>query len=43
MISGMVECTTCINCGTKITEYYHDGYKGNRGKCTNCGVDFPLE
>jgi len=34
---------TCINCGTEITEYYHKGYEGNRGKCPNCGVDFPLE
>ncbi len=35
--------TTCINCGVEITEYYHEGYKGNRGKCPSCGVDFPLE
>jgi len=34
---------TCHNCNIEITEYYHDGYKGNRGKCPNCGVDFPLE
>jgi len=26
-----------------ITEYYDDGYKGVRGKCPCCGVDFPLE
>ncbi len=34
---------TCNNCDIDITEYYHDGYEGKRGKCPNCGVDFPLE
>lgn len=33
----------CDNCGEGIAEYYHDGYKGKRGKCPQCGVDFPLE
>jgi len=33
----------CDNCSADITEYYHAGYKGNRGKCLQCGVDFPLE
>ena len=33
MILGMVEfIITCLNCGTVITEYYHKGYKGKRGK-----------
>ncbi|MGY5144141.1 MAG: hypothetical protein ACW9XH_06630 [Candidatus Nitrosopumilus sp. bin_32a] len=34
---------TCEHCNGGIIQYYHDGYKGNRGKCPNCGVDFPLE
>ncbi len=34
---------TCDNCGNEVTEYYHNGYKGKRGKCPSCGVDFPLE
>ena len=33
----------CDNCNTQIIEYYDDGYKGNRGKCTLCEIDFPLE
>ena len=33
----------CANCGRDIDEYYHDGYKGRRGRCTRCGIDFPLE
>ncbi len=38
-ISGI----SCDNCNADITEYYHDGYKGKRGKYPTCGVDFPLE
>ena len=33
----------CIHCDVEISQYYNDGYKGNRGKCPHCGVDFPLE
>jgi len=33
----------CEHCSEDITEYYHDDYKGKRGKCSSCGVDFPLE
>jgi|SaaInlV_165m_DNA_1040744.scaffolds.fasta_scaffold03265_11 hypothetical protein len=33
----------CHNCNNKIIEYYDDGYNGNRGKCTICKIDFPLE
>ena len=33
----------CDYCKADIVEYYHDGYKGKRGKCSKCGVDFPLE
>ena len=34
---------TCTNCNERINEYYDEGYKGTRGKCPRCGVDFPLE
>ncbi|MDH3696148.1 MAG: hypothetical protein OEQ15_02415 [Nitrosopumilus sp.] len=34
---------TCDHCNEDIEEYYHEGYNGNRGKCSRCGVDFPLE
>jgi len=34
---------TCNNCNTEITEYYDEHYKGTRGKCPRCGIDFPLE
>ena len=33
----------CIHCSVEITEYFHKGYKGTRGKCPECGADFPLE
>ncbi len=33
----------CINCYTEIIEYYHKGYKGYRGKCIICKIDFPLD
>jgi len=33
----------CQHCNGDITEYYHDGYRGKRGKCPICGIDFPLE
>ncbi len=33
----------CNNCDIEITEYFHEGYKGKRGKCSKCGSDFPLE
>ena len=35
--------TVCDNCNVEISEYYDDGYKGKRGKCPKCGIDFPLE
>jgi len=31
------------NCNNVIIEYYDDGYRGNRGKCIVCNIDFPLE
>lgn len=33
----------CNECDGKIIEYYHEGYKGKRGKCDRCGQEFPLE
>ena len=33
----------CMNCYTEITAYYHEGYKGYRGKCLICEIDFPLD
>jgi len=33
----------CNNCDIEITEYFHEGYNGKRGKCPKCGADFPLE
>ena len=35
--------TNCDNCNVEITEYYDEHYKGKRGKCPKCGIDFPLE
>ncbi|WP_255430789.1 hypothetical protein [Candidatus Nitrosopumilus sp. SW] len=34
---------TCNDCEGEIVEYYHDGYRGKRGKCAQCGQEFPLE
>ena len=43
-ILGMTdERIVCMCCRNEIYEYYDDGYKGNRGKCHICGIDFPLE
>jgi hypothetical protein len=33
----------CDHCNSVISQYYHEGYKGNRGKCHICNTDFPLE
>ena len=27
----------------KLKQYYDDGYRGTRGKCIHCMIDFPLE
>lgn len=35
--------TLCWFCGVDIVVYYHKGYRGTRGRCPKCGVDFPLE
>jgi len=33
----------CHTCNNHIVEYYDSTYNGNRGKCTTCKIDFPLE
>ena len=33
----------CQHCNNEILEYYDDRYKGIRGKCIICKIDFPLE
>ncbi|MEK0368935.1 MAG: hypothetical protein QQN62_04955 [Nitrosopumilus sp.] len=33
----------CMNCNTEIVKYYHEEYKGYRGKCLICKIDFPLD
>ena len=30
-------------CGSGISQYYDEGYKGHEGMCLVCKVDFPLE
>ncbi len=33
----------CLNCDTEISIYYNEEYKGYRGKCSLCKIDFPLD
>lgn len=33
----------CEHCGSTITSYYSEAYKGNRGRCASCEVEFPLD
>ena len=33
----------CNSCHSEILEYYNDEYKGYRGKCLICKIDFPLD
>ena len=33
----------CMDCYTEITVYYSEVYKGHRGKCLICKIDFPLD
>ena len=42
-VSALTEKIICSNCNSEIIQYDHDGYKGKRGRCPICGVDFPLE
>ena len=37
---GEIECLLCKGI---IVVYYHYGYRGTRGRCPVCGVEFPLE
>ena len=34
---------TCWLCAAKIIQYYDKRYKGQRGKCNTCNINFPLE
>ncbi|GFN42085.1 MAG: conserved hypothetical protein [Marine Group I thaumarchaeote] len=38
-----LEKIICHQCHTEIIRYYNDSYKGDRGRCPICEVDFPLE
>jgi len=38
-----VQKIECWNCGAEIIEYYDENYKGRRGRCPVCGVNFPLD
>lgn len=38
-----VQKIECWNCGSEIIQYYDETYKGNRGRCSVCGVNFPLD
>jgi hypothetical protein len=33
----------CWNCDVEIIQYFDIKYKGERGQCPVCGVNFPLE
>ena len=33
----------CWNCNAEILQYYDEKYKGKRGRCPICGVNFPLD
>ena len=37
------EKITCIECKVEVIQYYSYSYKGNRGRCPVCKIDFPLE
>ncbi|MDH3278616.1 MAG: hypothetical protein OEL84_05630 [Nitrosopumilus sp.] len=37
------EEVTCWICSAEIIEYFEERYNGQRGKCTICEIDFPLE
>ena len=34
---------TCWVCGTVVIEYFEVRYKGKRGRCPTCEINFPLE
>jgi len=33
----------CWNCNVEVIQYFDIKYKGERGVCPVCGVNFPLE
>lgn len=33
----------CWNCNNPVTQYFSSVYNGQRGKCSSCDIDFPLE
>lgn len=33
----------CWNCNVEIAQYFDRKYKGLRGQCPSCHVNFPLE
>jgi len=33
----------CWNCNVEIIQYFDIKYRGERGVCPVCGVNFPLE
>ena len=37
------EKIVCHTCAVEIIQYFNENYQGQRGKCTICGIDFPLE
>ncbi len=37
------EIILCWNCNNPVSQYFSELYKGQRGKCSNCDIDFPLE
>jgi len=39
----IIERIECCNCTNMIIQYYNENYKGMRGKCPNCLVEFPLD
>lgn len=41
--SDLTEKIICGSCSAEIVEYEDEGYKGKRGRCPICGVDFPLD
>ncbi len=42
-IRAQLESIACWHCDATIVVYYHSGYRGMRGRCPGCKVDFPLE
>ena len=43
MAKVKVKKIICWNCKVEISQYFDNKYKGDRGQCPICGVNFPLE